>query len=142
MLRLCIQVNKLLSKVSDKKSILGDTASLPGCLLSLPPSAGCLEGYKKATNGTGLSGRGVQQCANQYVFQCAEDAVEVGLCTFLTGGAGAALCVSPAAGAVLGVVNSFANKYIEAPVVKVTTKLEDAAASAVKSVGRWFSSWF
>jgi len=116
---------------------------IPSCFTSSTPPSVCKTGVTKLANGT-FTGKDLQNCGNAYAYKCGMIAVEVGLCAWLTGTGvvGTAFCDSKAAEAVYGVINNFADKYLEKPILKVVTKLEDAAVSVAKTVGHWFMSLF
>lgn len=112
---------------------------IPSCLK--PPPSACLGKIPALLNGS-LTGKDLQDCANSALLECGEDVAEMALCTYLTAGAGTAFCASNAGQAIFGFVNTFANHFIEKPIVAVADKLEDAAVSVAKKVSHWFSSLF
>jgi hypothetical protein len=126
---------------STRNSLANSTSEgIPSCFEGTPPSI-CTDSIPAILNGT-LSGKDLQNCANAYLFECSEDAIETGLCAFLTAGAGSAFCASPAGQAVFGVLNTFLNQYIEKPIVKIADSVEDGAVSCVKTAYHWFTSLF
>ena len=89
-----------------------------------------------------LTGWDVNNCAIAIGIECGEDALEIAACTYLTAGAGTALCKSKKGQAVFGVINSFVNKLIEKPIIEKVDSIEHGAIKAAKAVGHWFASWF
>lgn len=117
-----------------------EAQGIPSCFKGTPPDL-CSASIPAILNGT-LTGKDLQNCANAYLVQCSEDAIETGLCAFLTAGAGSAFCASSTGQAVFGAINTFANHFIEKPIVEVADKIEDGAVSCVKKVAGWFGSLF
>jgi hypothetical protein len=111
---------------------------IPACWKGTPPDL-CTASLPAILNGT-LTGKDLQNCANAYLVQCSEDAIETGLCAYLTAGAGTAFCASATGQAVFGAINTFANHFIEKPIVDVCDKIENGAVSCVKKVAGWFGS--
>jgi len=94
----------------------------------------------------GIDGKGMLDCINDRLFKWGEDTVEKLACAALAGvptaGIALAFCASPVFKAFIGVVNTFANKFIEEPIVHAATTIEEAAAHVVSKAASWFKGLF
>lgn len=90
----------------------------------------------------GITGRDLQNCVNEFIVTHGEFLLEQLACTSLTGGVLAAFCSSSLFKAATGLVNSFANQYIERPIVHAMDFVEDSLAGIAKTCASWFSGLF
>jgi len=94
----------------------------------------------------GIDGKGMLDCINDRLLKWGEDALEKAACAAMvavpTAGVALAFCASPVFKAAIGVVKSFANKFIEEPIVRTATTVEEAAAHIVSKAASWFKGLF
>lgn len=91
---------------------------------------------------SGINGSGLQDCINDKLIEYGEEKLEQLACAELIGGVAEVFCTSKIFKAAIGVVNSFANKFIEQSLSHAATSIERAATNVVSKATGWFKSLF
>lgn len=94
----------------------------------------------------GMNGKEVQDCINKCGFEYGEKLLEQWACRYASdvyaGGVADFFC-NNVLSTIMEPVNNFLNKYIETPVVHAAERVENAVASAGRSISNFFhfSAW-
>lgn len=90
----------------------------------------------------GITGGVLQKCVNEFIIEHGEPVLEKAACVYLSGGTLTPFCNSGLFKAAVGVVNNFANQYIEQPIVGFMDKVEDSLAGIAHKCASWFRGLF